>query len=138
MGARIIFQVKHRGETSSTCLAYLFQNWGDGAGPELEKLARKYGEEHNLDLSQTENALAAVRYAGEQMYGHCVWNGGTVSDDEDPKFLAATEENRRYRSLHPQWTDWGNPEAITCFYGTGDDYPNYIYGWCEDAYVMYV
>ena len=134
MSDRIIFTVKHKGE----CLAYLYQNWGMGDGPELDRLVREVAGKNGLDLTVRKDAIEAVRLAGEEFYGHSRWNGvGQADDPDDREFHEATRENREYLEAHPGEVVTDNQaDGILFYYGTGNTYPDYIDGWCEDAYTM--
>ena len=134
MSDRIIFRIKHNGR----CLAYLYQSWGMGDGPELDRLVRENASRYGLDLAVQKDAITAVRLAGESLYGHSRWNGaGQACDPDDKAFMEATQENRDYLEAHPAEivTDNQDP-GILFYYGTGDKYPDYIDGWCEDEYIM--
>lgn len=135
MGDRLIFTVKHEGET----LAYLYQNWGMGDGPELERLVRESAVKYNLDLTNREDAIQAVRIAGEEQYGHALWNY-VKKGDRDKEFRAALKRDLSYLKEHREEIVADNQDdgGICFFYGTYGDYPKYIEGWCEDAYTMNV
>jgi hypothetical protein len=135
MADRIIFTIKHDGET----LAYLYQNWGRGDGEEIEKEVRKAAREYQLDLTDRADAITAIRLAGEALYGHALWNGCEDQCD-DTEWLEATQEDRDYLELHRDdiIADNQDIKGITFFYGTSQAYPEYIAGWCEDAYTMSV
>jgi hypothetical protein len=134
MSDRLIFTVKHEGHV----LAYLFQRWGMGDGPQIEAAVRGQARKYHLDLKKRADAIQAVRLAGEVQYGHAIWN--CMEDDDDKEFTEATREDREYLEAHRDEIIADNQDTtgITFFYGTGDGYPEYIDGWCEDAYTMNV
>ena len=91
MGDRLIFTVKHKGET----LAYHYQHWGAGDGDTVAAEVHKAAEEYHLDLTDRADAIQAVRIAGEAVYGHALWNG-CEDESDDKEWLAATQEDRDY------------------------------------------
>ena len=135
MGDRLIFRVKHNGET----LAYLYQHWGRGDGKEIERLVRESAKKYNLDMTTRAGAIQAVRIAGEAQYGHALWNY-VPKGDKDKKFRAALKRDLDYLKLHRDEIIADNQDeyGIRFFYGTFEDYPAYIDGWCEDEYTMTV
>ena len=135
MGDRLIFTVKHKGET----LAYLYQHWGARDGDTVAAEVRKAAEEYHLDLTDRADAIQAVRIAGEAVYGHALWNG-CEDESDDKAWLAATQEDRDYLELHRDdiIADNQDESGFRFYYGTSAAYPEYIDGWCEDAYTMEV
>ena len=134
MGDRIIFRLKHNGET----LAYLYQHWGRGDGRTLEQLVRKNANSYHLDLTKREDAIQAVRIAGEELYGHALWN--SAHDDEtDERHIQAVKRDTDYLMSHRDEiiADNQDENAIRFFYGTFEDFPDYIDGWCEDEWTMF-
>lgn len=136
MGNRLLFMVKHKGK----CLAYLYQTFGAGDGPELERILLEIAEKNKLDLTIRENAVDAMIKAGVEHYGHVKWNGTEICEGDPDDWVSATEEDRRYRNTHQSYfgnhIEFGNCDQITCFCGTGDGYPSYILSWCEDEYTV--
>lgn len=132
MSDRLIFRLKHNGET----LAYLYQNWGMGDGEEIERLVRESAKKYNLDLTKRADAIQAVRIAGEEQYGHAKWN--YAGEDRDAKFQAALKRDNEYLEAHRDEiiADNQDEHGIVFFYGTYDDYPNYIDEWCCEDYTM--
>lgn len=135
MSDRLIFTVKHNGE----CLAYLYQNWGMGDGEEIERRVREAAKTYNLDLTCRADAIQAVRIAGEEQYGHALWNF-IPTGDHDEKFAAALKRDLDYLEAHRDEliADNQDEKGIVFFYGTFEDYPAYIDEWCEDEYTMTV
>lgn len=134
MGDRIIFTVKSKGAT----LAYIYQNWGAGDGPELGRLVNESAREYGLDISKRADAITAARLAGERLYGHALWNGAD-DDGDDPGWSEAVRGDREYLETHRDEIVTDNQDTgVTFFYGTGAAYPDYIRGWCEDEYIMEV
>lgn len=134
MSDRLIFRLKHNGET----LAYLYQNWGMGDGDEIERRVRDAAKTYHLDLTKRADAIQAVRIAGEQQYGHALWTAN--EGEKDAKWRLATAEDRAYLMAHRDEIIADNQDegGIRFFYGTHEGYPAYIEGWCEDAYTMTV
>jgi gamma-glutamylcysteine synthetase len=134
MSDRLIFTLKHNGE----CLAYLYQNWGMGDGEEIERRVREAAKTYKLDLTSRADAIQAVRIAGEEQYGHAKWTAN--SDYTDAAWRIATARDRAYLDAHRDDIIADNQDegGIVFFYGTYGDYPDYIDGWCEDAYTMTV
>jgi hypothetical protein len=135
MADRIIFRLKHDGET----LAYLYQRWGRGDGAEIERLVRKSAKKYKLDLTKRADAIQAVRIAGEEQYGHALWNF-IPKGDKDKKFAKALKRDLDYLKAHRDELIADNQDegGIVFFYGTFEDYPAYIDEWCEDEYTMTV
>lgn len=134
MSDRLIFRLKHNGET----LAYLYQNWGMGDGEEIERRVREVSKTYGLDLTKRADAIQAVRIAGEQQYGHALWTAN--EGEKDAKWRLATAEDRAYLMAHRDEIIADNQDegGIRFFYGTHEGYPAYIEDWCEDAYTMTV
>lgn len=132
MADRIIFRLKHDGET----LAYLYQRWGAQDGEELEHLTKKAAKEYNLDLTKREDAIQAVRIAGEGLYGHAIWNN--AGDSTDPDYVNSLKRDKEYLEAHRDdiIADNQDTSGFDFFYGTFEDYPAYIDGWCECDYTM--
>lgn len=133
MSDRLIFRLKHDGET----LAYLYQNWGMGDGKEIERQVRNAAKTYHLDLSRRPDAIQALRIAGEKQYGHAIWN--SIPDGEtDQRFIEAVKRDTEYLGEHRDdiIADNQNESGVRFFYGTYEDYPDYIDGWCEDAWTM--
>ncbi|WP_407458146.1 hypothetical protein [Fibrobacter sp.] len=135
MADRLIFTIKHQDKT----LAYLYQRWGRGDGATLEAEVRKAAEAYHLDLTNQADAIQAIRLAGEQIFGHAIWNGG-IDDTDDEEYIKATQEDRDYLESHRDNIVADNQcsEGITFFYGISAAYPPYIESWCEDSYSMTV
>lgn len=134
MSDRLIFRLKHNGET----LAYLYQNWGMGDGDEIERRVREAAKTYKLDLTCRADAIQAVRIAGEQQYGHALWTAN--EGEKNSEWRLATAEDRAYLMAHRDEIIADNQDegGIRFFYGTHEGYPAYIEGWCEDAYTMTV
>lgn len=133
MSNRIIFRIKHKGET----LAYIYQNWGCGDGEVLEKLVREEAIKYSLNLTERADCIQAVRLAGERLYGHAKWTANEHERASD--WRLATAKDRAYLMAHRKDIIADNQaEGVTFFYGSYGDYPTYIEGWCEDAYTMTV
>lgn len=135
MADRLIFRLKHDGET----LAYLYQRWGRGDGEEIERLVRASAKKYKLDLTKRADAIQAVRIAGEEQYGHALWNF-IPKGDKDKKFAKALKRDLDYLKAHRDELIADNQDegGIVFFYGTFEDYPAYIDEWCEDEYTMTV
>ena len=135
MSDRLIFRLKHDGKT----LAYLYQNWGMGDGKEIETRVRNVAETYHFDLTKHADAIQAVRVAGEDVYGHAVWNYIPEGND-DEKFASAIKRDIEYLKSHKGEIVADNQDrnGFTFFYGTFEDYPEYIDEWCEDSYTMEV
>lgn len=134
MSDRLIFRLKHNGET----LAYLYQNWGMGDGEEIERRVREVSKTYGLDLTNRADAIQAVRIAGEQQYGHALWTAN--EGEKGAEWRLATAEDRAYLMAHRDEIIADNQDegGIRFFYGTHEGYPAYIDGWCEDTYTMTV
>jgi hypothetical protein len=134
MSDRLIFRLKHNGET----LAYLYQNWGMGDGEEIERRVRRAAKTYNLDLTKRADAIQAVRIAGEEQYGHALWTAN--EGEKDAEWRLATADDRAYLDTHRDDIIADNQDecGIRFFYGTYEGYPAYIDEWCEDAYTMNV
>lgn len=135
MSDRLIFTIKHDGKV----LAYLYQNWGAGDGEYLAEKVNKAARAYNLDLTRQKDAIAAIRIAGEEQYGHALWNGcEDMSDDEE--WLDATKADRDYLETHRDEIVADNQDGsgFSFFYGVSPAYVDYIDGWCEDSYSMMV
>lgn len=136
MSDRIIFTVRKNGKV----VAYLFENWGMDMGPAIERQFKQCAKRDNLDVvnSQEDCLLALVR-AGEELWGKGsgTFNGFEPSDN-DQKFEKAIETDRKWAKAQKKFLVANGlgkrNENPTFFFGVGDDYPQYISGWCEDSY----
>ena len=134
MGNRIIFTIKH----DKKVLAYIYQNWGAGDGETIAEEVRKAASKYGLNISERAGAITAARIAGEAVYGHALWNGSELHDDDEWK--EATKYDREYLENHRDEivADNQDKDGITFFYGTSQEYPEYIDSWCEDSFTMEV
>ena len=136
MSDRIIFTVRKNGKA----IAYLFESWGMDMGPEIERQFKKCAKRDNLDvINSQEDCLLALVRAGEFLWGNGSgeFNGMTLTD-HDEKFKTATKPDRKWAKDHKAFVKEHGldvmPTHTAFFYGVGEDYVQYIFGWCEDAY----
>ena len=135
MSSRLIFSIKCKNEV----LAYLYQNWGAGDGTTVADEVKKAAKKYNLDLTSQSGAISALRIAGESVYGHAKWNGH-LSQCKDKLWRVATKPDRDYLKAHRDELIADNQDdtGFVFYYGVSSLYVDYIYSWCEDAYVMNV
>lgn len=132
----LIFRLQHEGET----LAYLHEPWGTRRdGVFLKRRVRVAARTYNLDLTKRADAIQAVRIAGEEEYGHAKWTANAVDTDDADEVLATTED-RAYLMAHRNdiIADNKYEQGLVFYYGTYENYPAYIEGWCDYSYTMTV
>lgn len=139
MSDRIIFTVRKNGKV----IAYLFESWGMGMGPAIERQFKQCAKRDNLDVvnSQEDCLLALVR-AGEELWGKGSgeFNGQEKLTDNYKTFKVATRLDRKWMKDHKAFVkEHGldvRPQNASFFYGVSEDYVKYIYSWCEDSHEL--
>lgn len=140
MSDRIIFTVRKNGKA----VAYLFQNWGMDMGPEIARWFKICAKRDNLDvINSQEDCLLALVRAGEEIWGtgYGEFNGLKLTE-KDKKFTTATRPDRKWAKDHKAFVKEHGldlmPTHTAFFFGVGEAYVKYIFGWCEDAYDLHI
>lgn len=140
MSDRIIFTVRKNGKA----IAYLFQSWGMDMGSEIARWFKICAKRDHLDvINSQEDCLLALVRAGEEIWGkgYGEFNGLKLTD-KDKKFQTATRPDRKWAKDHKAFVKEHGldvmPTHTAFFYGVGEAYVQYIFGWCEDAYDLHI
>lgn len=136
MGNRLLVKVVEEGH----CIGWFYQKWMADDSAEFRKCYIDALRGLGLDRAVTcEQAVRALARAGESIYGRGAYRidtPETVSGQYTRVGVPVTDLGHVYApnamllAEHPDLA--GDPTVDTYFFvGTGDEYPDYMAGWCE-------
>lgn len=139
MGARLIFKVNVGTSENAKCVGYLYDHWGEDNGEWYAENFQDAMAEINGDPENPCDVVKALIKVAELDGSEAVIETPDNCNDHDDDLDKLFGDNAKLIADNPELAAHvypGKTEAYKMYVGTGDGYPDYIYGWCEDAYEL--